>query len=270
MYKIYCKVLLTRLEKWVEANFILTDEQNGFRKNRSCIDQLSTLTLILQSRLHTRRDTYTAFIDSSKAYDRVVRTKLWNKLWIKGISRKYIVALQSLYDGVECCVKVNGRLSQWFEVQCGLKQGCLMSPLLFNLYINDLLEEITQLETGVDIGQTSVSVIVYADDIVLLTKSAEDLQSMMETLHAWSVKNSMVVNLEKSKVIHFHKVSKPQTTFPFMYNGEPMEVVKSYKYLGLILTETLDFNITAKNVAASASRSLGLLIAKSRTLGGIP
>ncbi len=85
-----------------------------------------------------RKSTYTAFVDFSKAYDRVDRRLLWSKLGSIGLGGKMMQALKQIYNKVECCMKVNGVKSNWFSVNTGLKQGCVISPLLFNLFINEL------------------------------------------------------------------------------------------------------------------------------------
>ena len=76
-------------------------------------------------------------------------------------------ALLSLYEDVKCCVKVKGFYTDWFSVSCGLKQGCCLSPILFNLYINDMVNSITSLGIGVNIWDDNVSVLLYADDLVI-------------------------------------------------------------------------------------------------------
>ena len=136
-YKLYCGVLNMRLETWVTENDILHDEQNGFRKSRSTLDHLSTLTSIIEMRKAMKKDTFVSFIDFSKAYDSIPRHVLWSKLKDMGLGGRLYNALISLYKTVKSCVRLNGWSTDFFNVKCGLKQGCLLSPLLFNLYIND-------------------------------------------------------------------------------------------------------------------------------------
>ncbi len=116
----------------------LVDSQNGFRKDHSCADHLSTLAEIMNTRKQTGLSTYVSFIDFIKAFDRVYRNMLWWKLEKIGVSQKFMCALKSIYCNVQCSVRLNGILSDCFTVRMGLKQGCLLSPLLFSIYINDL------------------------------------------------------------------------------------------------------------------------------------
>ena len=109
---------------------------------KSCIDHLSTLTSITDTRRKLRKSTYTAFIDFSKAFDRVNRNILWSKLGGLGIDNncRILNALKSLYVDVQSCVRVNGYYSEWFDISNGLKQGSILSPLVFSLYnISDLV-----------------------------------------------------------------------------------------------------------------------------------
>ena len=150
-YKLYCSILNNRLYNWFEVNGGLCDEQAGFRSGRCTGDHLSSLTTIVETRIKKRQDTFAAFIDFSKAYDRINRTLLWHKLSLMGVSNKMLTALKSLYENVKCTVRINGRQSDWFSVGTGLKQGCILSPLLFNGNINDLVKKLNELDCGINL-----------------------------------------------------------------------------------------------------------------------
>ncbi len=144
MYKVYCGVLNSRLVTWAEFNQLLCDKLNGFRKNKITVDHLSSLKSIIETRKLQKKYTFTAFVDFSKACDRIDRSLLWEKLSDMGLSSKMLSAIKVLHRDLECCVHVNGFKSPLFYVNTGLKQGCLVSPVLFNLFINDLVDEIKQ------------------------------------------------------------------------------------------------------------------------------
>ena len=112
-------------------------------------------------------------------------------------------ALASLYENVSCCVRLNGFKTDWFSVTCGLKQGCNLSTILLKFYINDVVEKIKATGKGIDIGEEKVSVLLYADDLILLAPSTSGLQVMLAELHVWCDENKMTINEEKSNVIHF-------------------------------------------------------------------
>ena len=170
---------------------------------------------------------------------------------------------------VQCSVRVNGRLTEWFKVGCGLKQGCSLSSMLFNLYINDLIENINALNMGIDIDGQKIGMLVYADDVVLLTETEDELQYLLNELNRWCDINKLEVNASKSKVVHFRTPSKAKTGWSFTCGEKYLETVDQYLYLGLLLTEHLDYAKMAKQVSNSASRALGLLISKSKLAGGL-
>ena len=85
-------------------------------------------------------------------------------------------ALLSIYDNVRCSVRINGKLTEWFVVSCGLKQGCSLSSILFNLYINDSILKMNSLDIDIEINGEKLGILVYADDSVLLAENENELQ----------------------------------------------------------------------------------------------
>jgi hypothetical protein len=120
------------------------------------------------------------------------------------------------------------------------------------------------------LDDTCLSILLFADDIALISDSEESLQAMPDSLSEWCYKWRLQINPDKTKVMHFRPVSVPMTDFNFKCCNSPIAIVDSYKYLGLNLNENLDLEKIAKSVAKSAQRALGLLIAKHKALGGMP
>ena len=143
--------------------------------------------------------TYAAFIDFSKSYDRINRNMLFSKLSALGLKGNFYESMRAIYSNVRCSVKVNGVLN----VSSGLKQGCLLSPMLFNLCLNDLAVKLKSLGCSIDIDGEVVPIILYADDIVLLAENEQDSQQLLNVLNEWCKEWDMVTNLEKSNVVHF-------------------------------------------------------------------
>ena len=168
----------------MEAHGLYAEEQNGFRRLRSCLDHLFTLTTIIRNRKAQKQDTYCAFIDFEKAFDSVEYPLLWFKLAACGIQGKMLHAIQAMYRNLESCVRVNGRLTDWFNQTAGVRQGDTLAPTLFAIFINDLVPEINNLRRGIRTLQDDmVSILLYADDVILISESSDDLQDMLNTLY---------------------------------------------------------------------------------------
>ena len=189
VYKLYCNILNDRLSKWIENNDKLRDCQNGFRKNRSTIDHLSSLTNIIETRKRQKKPTFICFVDFRKACDTINRNILWQKLNKMGINGNLYHSLKSIYENIKCNVRINGNYSDWFDVSSGLKQGCLLSPLIFNLYINDLTLALEATGLGIDIKGINISSLLYADDLALVAESEDNLQRMLDILSKWCDEN---------------------------------------------------------------------------------
>ncbi|MES9883911.1 MAG: reverse transcriptase family protein, partial [Sedimenticola sp.] len=244
--KIYAAILNARLTKWLESNNIISDYQNGFRKGRSCMDHVYSLYSIVNNRKTKRKSTFVAFIDARKAFDTVNRDCLWYKLMSVGLHGKVVGAIQSLYSNVSCAVRVNDDLTEWFDVNLGVKQGCVLSPTLFSLYVNDLTEAIDGLHCGVNFDDDRVSMLLYADDIVLMCENETDLQRMLDVVNDWSRKWRMTINENKTKIVHFRPPSFPRSNFVFTCGNRVLAIESSYKYLGLWLNEFLDMKYSVR------------------------
>ena len=132
---------------------------------------------IILNRKLSGSDTFCCYVDFKKA---VNRERLWDKLARYGINGPF---LSTLYEEYQCCVEVNVNCTPWFEVNNGVKQGCILSPSLFNLYINDLLKKLGRLGFGVYVGcdgrEVGVPALAFADDIALVAPTPNALQSML-------------------------------------------------------------------------------------------
>ena len=181
-----------------------------------------------------------------------------------------LYTLKALYNDNYSSVRVNGLLSGWFNVEQGVKQGCLISPLLFNLYINDLADGLNSLSKGVQIGESRVSLLMYADDIVILAENELDLNLLLNKLHEWCTFWRLSVSELKSKVVHYRPISVPRTKEIFRCGNFQLDIVSDYRYLGFVINENLDYSEGIKVIVDSASRSFGAIVSKCKAKGGMP
>ncbi|KAF6202877.1 hypothetical protein GE061_003283 [Apolygus lucorum] len=236
MAKTYSGLLARRLEDFVEQNSIMTEAQAGFRKGYSTVDAIFTLTGAAHLRLENgpKKKLYAFFVDYRSAFDSVRHDLLLEKLNVVGVSRKFLRTLAAMYGVGQATVWGRQGLSQFFDIERGVKQGFLMSPLLFAIYLNDLTQAIP---FGTFVGENVISTLLYADDVAVLAESPEDLQSNIEALKSYSDRWSLEVNLDKSKVMVFRRGGRLSAKEKWFYEGKKLDTVSSFRYLGVSLKD---------------------------------
>ena len=143
-----------------------------------------------------------------------------------GLEGKILQAIKSLHENVESNVRINDNLSDFFNVSSGLKQGCLLSPLLFSVFINDTVRKVNALGNGVPLSlYEQISILIYADDIALIAESEENMQDMQDLLGDWCQEWGLKVNPKKSEIIHFRNPSVQKTPFQFTCGNLELRVV---------------------------------------------
>ena len=131
----------------------------------------------------------------------------------------------------------------------------------FSIFIDDLVKVIKRLDLGVEIGSDfKVSILLFADDIVLIAPSELNLQLMLDKLFKWCIENQMEVNINKTKIVHFRKTNSERTNFNFHLGNRHIDVCETYKCLGIILNEYLDYTETANALSESVGRAFSSLI----------
>ena len=264
--KLYTALLNKRILDFEEHSGNFVDEQNGFRRNRNCIDHIFSLTSIIRNRKNQGLSTFCCFIDFQKAFDYVDRDLLLYKLQLYQINGKIYHAISGLYTNTSACVLLNQFMSPWFDTTSGVRQGDSLSPTLFALYINDLITEINALDKGISIGSRNITSLIYADDLVITSSKVEELNCVLDVVNNWCKKWRVLINQDKSKVVHFRPKSIDKTELEFKLGENTLEVVSEYKYLGVILNEFLLYEKTADILSKSATRALGSVITKFRSL----
>jgi len=222
---------------------------------------------VVRNRLSEKQSTFAAFIDMRKAFDWVDRDMLLYKLMAQfGVKGRMYDAIKTIYSRSVASVRVNQYTTDAFPTYYGVKQGDVLSPTLFNMYLNDLAVGIKELHCGLQIHEMELSILLYADDIVLVAPNEIKLQEMLNYVSDWCAKWKMSVNTEKTQIVHFRPRNTPQSSYNFLYEGNNLEVVKQYKYLGILLNENMDFQTVAKSLTAAGSRAMGLLRYKLKSL----
>eukprot|EP00745_Piridium_sociabile_P024691 TRINITY_DN39152_c0_g3_i6.p1 TRINITY_DN39152_c0_g3~~TRINITY_DN39152_c0_g3_i6.p1 ORF type:complete len:696 (-),score=54.33 TRINITY_DN39152_c0_g3_i6:199-2037(-) len=238
--KSYTSILNTRLYSWLENNNLISECQAGFRKKHSTVDHIFTLNAVIQKCMSKKgRKLYVAFVDFRKAFDSVQHNKLLECINNQGVRGKFFASLRAMYNSLLSCVRSNHEFSEMFECPTGVRQGCVLSPTLFSLFINQLADHVEQKgKHGVQLlpDIMELFILLFADDLALLSTTPCGLQNQLNTLQESCDKMELNVNIEKTKVMVFRKGGFLGKHEKWFYNGKRLEVVNSYCYLGYNFT----------------------------------
>jgi exonuclease III len=256
--KVFCTILNKRLNKFLHENDILPENQIGFRKGYRTTDHIFVLkTLIDKYTKKLGKSLYACFVDFKAAYDTIWRDGLIYKLIEVGIGKYFLKVIQNMYANVSYCIKSeSGGLTPTIPSSRGLKQGGVLSPTLFNIYLYDLPTNLLDaLSSPVWLDNKQVNCLMYADDLVLLSESKEGLQHSLNRLETYCTKWGLTVNLSKTKVIVFNKGGKTFKNI-LLYNNTVVEVVRSYSYLGIIFNTSGSFNDAVQTLKDKGLKAL--------------
>ena len=204
--KLFTAVLNNRINNWSEKYTKVSDAQFGFRKGFSTVDAVYTLHSLIQHFLNNGKRLYCAFVDLKKAFDSVYRKALWLKLYKLGLNGKLLRIIRAMYDKVKCCVRHCNSYSDFFDISVGLKQGETLSPILFSLFLEDLeLYLQSRPDSGLCLNDINIMLLLFADDMVLLGDTPEDLQNSWDKLQEYCQKWGLEVNVLKTKIVVLEK-----------------------------------------------------------------
>ena len=264
---------MSRLQTRVSVARLVDPVQAGFTPYRDgCRENIFILSETILNRKQQGLDTYTCFVDIVKAYDRVDRNLLWVRLQDIGIPAKMIRAIKGLYEDVSSCIEVNGKLSAPFHSNNGLMQGCVLSPLLFNIFLDAAVSNINiDALPGVPLGinelmaTKKLNILLYADDIVLIADSPIDLQLLMDALYQQMFTWRLEINTEtkagedKSNVVVFTSRRNHQFSTSWNFNGRHINESNSYTYLGIIFSSNMSWNPAIRYRLECASSKASIL-----------
>ena len=254
--KVFEKVMYNRLFDFFDTNNSLYKMQFGFRRLHNANIALSYLLDKIISSLDRGDFVIGTFIDLSKAFDTVNHTILQAKLYkygVRGCALDWVKSYLEKRSQYVCC---NSYESSMHEIRCGVPQGSILGPLLFLIYVNDIMQV-----------STKVMPLLYADDTNLFC-SGKNISEIIDTLNneltlymKWMQINKLTVNADKTKVIIFRK---PRTKLPtnidnILLNGKVIEKVSSMKFLGVILDENLSWLTHINNIKSKIAKGIGII-----------
>ena len=261
--KIYEKIVFDAMYKFLLENNLLSPNQSGFRPGDSTINQLLSITTEIYNAFENRQETRAAFLDISKAFDKVWHPGLIFKLKQNGICGNLLTMLENYLSDRKQRVILNGIESSWEPIFSGVPQGSVLGPLLFLIYINDLTQNI------------SANIKLFADDSSLFIKVSNvetahetlihDLDTITAWAHLWKMKFNPDISKQAIEVVFSSKHQKTRGVHPpLFFNEIPVAREKSTKHLGIILDEKLNFREHILEAIEKAKKGLSLMKFLSR------
>ncbi|KAH9252761.1 hypothetical protein BASA81_009271 [Batrachochytrium salamandrivorans] len=260
--KLVCRVLQMRIKQFFETNNLLSYEQAGFRKREECVGQVVSLVDIIQRRQNAGLNTHVLFIDIRKAFDTVpVGALLW-KLQNMGFPRRTLAFLKALYTSSSARARAGSLLSDPFPVQRGVRQGCPLSGLLFNLFINDILNGVAPITVpGLSRDTNPIRGLMYADDVAVFTDSEQSLLAASTAIKQWANRWEMQFGVAKCGIISFtgHLAPRLDNPLDIRLHGQLVSRVESYKYLGVLIDSKLDHSAWLKQNRSALEHTISAL-----------
>ena len=232
--KVILKILQARLQQYMNCE--LSDVQTGFRKVRGNRDQVVNILWIIEKAKEFRKSIYFCFIDTAKAFGCVDHKKLWKSLKEMGLPHHLTCILRNLYAGQEATVRTGHGTTDGFQIGKGVRQGCILSPCLFNLYAEYLMRNagLVEAQAGIKIARRNINNLRYEDDTTLMAESKEEPKSLLMTVKEVSEEVGLKLNIEKTKIM----ASEPITSWEI--DGETVETVSDFIFLGSKITAHVD------------------------------
>ena len=231
--KVMLKILLNRLTP--QAEMIIAEEQAGFRPGRSTTEQIFSLRILCERYLQHQQDLFHVFVDFKKAFDRVWHAALWSTMKLYNINANLIKVIESLYSKATSAVYYNGSVGEWFRTTVGVRQGCLLSPTLFNIILERIMTDALENHEGsVSIGGRTITNLRFADDIDAFAGKEDELVNLINHLDTTSTKYGMEISAEKTKLMTNNAKG---ISLDVRIGGQKLETVQSFKYLGSVVTD---------------------------------
>ena len=215
--------------------YIIThDHQFGFKTKHSTDMCIFSVKSIIKYYTEHNSPVYTCFLDASKAFDKVNHWTLFNKLIKRKVPRLIVRIMLFWYQKQSMCVKWGKTISKYFPVSNGVRQGGILSPKLFSMYVDDLSNKLIDSKIGCHIDNHCMNHVMYADDICIMAPSAVALQELLNICHEYGLNNDITFNPIKSVCMVFkpkyYKLYCPVVSI----GSEMLEYVMETKYLGIL------------------------------------
>lgn len=250
--KTFLRVIHTRIYRKCEGPIGRT--QFGFRNGMGTREALFSLNVLTQRCRDMNVNVFTCFIDYRKAFDCVSHEKLIRILKSTGIDAQDLRIISELYWHQTATINSEGHSSEEIAIRRGVRQGCVLSPILFNLYSEAIFAEaLENTNIGIKINGNIINNLRYADDTVLLAGSLQELQLLVDHVVQHSERYGLYMNGSKTKLLVY---SKAPIKADLMLHGAAVQQVTSLKYLGTTVNQNNDIKTEIKSRIEQARRTL--------------
>ena len=277
--KILAKVLLNRINSHLEQG-LLPESQCGFRKDRGTVDMVFAARQLQEKCQEQNTDLYSTYVDLTKAFDTVSRDGLWKIMRKYGCPDKFISIVRQFHEGMLARVQDNGEASEAFPVTNGVKQGCVLAPTLFSLMFSAMLSDaFSDSEVGIGIkyrtdgsvfnlkrlkARTKIQVstindFLFADDCALNADSEFNMQRSVDKFSEACNNFGLTISTKKTEVMHQPAPRNSYTEPNITINGQRINVVDKFTYLGSTLSRTVTMDDEQNTRLAKASAAFGRL-----------
>ena len=262
--KVFSMVLEQRLSKWSEEHRHRAQAQAGFRKGMRTTDQLFILRHVIDKYRLQKKPLFCCCVDFKKAYDSVDCRLLLQRLASLGIWGMMLTSIAAMYRNVPLHARVDGKVGPAFQSSIGVKQGDPLSPLLFGLFIDELEDFVRQRlpNSGAQVGPSKCQLLLYADDVVLFAETAVELQSQLDALKEFCDLKHMTVNVQKTQILSCR--SRDAVGCSWQYAGEAIEVVSTFKYLGITVESDRGFKGAVDVMRCAATKAMWSVVRQTQ------
>ena len=254
--KLFARILYIRLNEYLEKNDVIHPEQIGFRKGSRTSDHIFTLKTIIDQAFMKKKYLYVCFVDLQKAFDSVNRKALIHKLKRCVDTGPFFNIIKDMYSDVRFSIKLECGATSAFSTSAGVKQGCSLSPTLFSLYVNDLVNEFDDNCQPAVLGEKNISCLLYADDLVLISESPSGLQASLNKLDKYCEYWNLQINIKKTNIMIFNKSGKMIHKEKFCIGNKSIAIAPEYKYLGLLFKPSGTFSHAVHDLTNKAKKAM--------------
>ena len=260
--KVMLKILQARLQQYVnrelpdvQADFRKSRGKKRKRKGRGSRDQIANIRWIMEKAREFQKNIYFFFIDYAKAFDCVDHKKLWEILKQMGIPDHLACLLRNLYAGQEATVRTGHGTTDWFQIGKGVRQGCILSPCLFNFYAEYIMRNagLEEAQAGVKIAGRNISHLRYVDDSTLLAETEDKLKSLLMKVKKESGKVGLKLSIQKTKIMSSGPIAS------WEIDGETVETVSNFIFWDSKITADGDCSHVIKRRLLLGRKVINLL-----------